>query len=52
MYNLFKIEGFIQRIETKDSTFNAFSGIDSLITSSAILSAVSGSVSLGAQTVF
>jgi hypothetical protein len=49
---LSKIEGYIQRIETKDSVLNAFGGNDSLITSSAILSAVSGSVSLGAQTVF
>jgi hypothetical protein len=52
MHNIFKFEGRIERIETHDSVFNAFGGSDSLVTSSAILSAVSGSVSLGAQTVF
>lgn len=53
MHNLFKFEGRINRIELSDAMLDALgSGTDSFITSSAILSSMTGSISLGAQTVF
>ncbi|WP_180000582.1 putative type VI secretion system effector [Acinetobacter sp. YH12239] len=53
MHNLFKFEGRINRIELSDAMLDALrSGTDSFITSSAILSGMTGSISLGAQTVF
>ncbi|WP_180000579.1 hypothetical protein [Acinetobacter sp. YH12239] len=53
MHNLFKFEGRINRIELSDAMLDALgSGTDSFIISSAILSSMTGSVSLGAQTVF
>ncbi|MEB6678121.1 putative type VI secretion system effector [Acinetobacter haemolyticus] len=53
MYDLAKFEGRIQRLEIYDDSLSAFgkSG-DAQITSSAILSGVSESVSLSAQTIF
>lgn len=53
MYDLLKIEGRIQRLEVYDDSLSAFGkSSDAQITSSAILSGVSESVSLSAQTIF
>ena len=53
MHNLFKFEGRIERLELSEAMLDALGGgTDNFITSSAILSGVTGSVSLGAQTVF
>jgi hypothetical protein len=50
---MFKFEGRIERIELSDAMLDALGGgTDKFITSSVILSGVTGSVSLGAQTVF
>lgn len=53
MNNLVKIEGRIQELEIHNGVLNTLGGAgDNLIKSSAILSTVAGSVSLGAQTFF
>ncbi|MEB6678122.1 putative type VI secretion system effector [Acinetobacter haemolyticus] len=53
MYDLLKIEGRINKLEIHEGTLNTLANTgDNQITSSAILSSVAESVSLGAQTVF
>ncbi len=53
LYDLVKFEGRIEALEIHNGVLNTFGGAgDNLIKSSAILSTVAGSVSLGAQTVF
>ncbi len=53
MYDLVKFEGRIEALEIHNGVLNTLGGAgDHLIKSSAILSTVAGSVSLGAQTVF
>lgn len=53
MYDLVKFEGRIEALEIHNGVLNTLGGAgDNLIKSSAILSTVAGSVSLGAQTVF
>lgn len=53
MHNLFKFEGCVARLEKSEAILEALGkGTDSFITSSAILSGMTGSISLGAQTLF
>ncbi|WP_436861348.1 putative type VI secretion system effector [Acinetobacter haemolyticus] len=53
MYDLVKFEGRINKLEIHEGTLNTLANTgDNQITSSAILSSVAESVSLGAQTVF
>ena len=53
MQNLAKFEGEIQELEVHNGILRTLgSGVDSLIKSSAILSTINGSVSLGSQTIF
>lgn len=53
MYNLVKFQGYIKKLEIHEGTLNTLSNVgDSQILSSAILSSIAESVSLGAQTVF
>ncbi|WP_180128917.1 MULTISPECIES: putative type VI secretion system effector [unclassified Acinetobacter] len=53
LYDLVKFEGRIEALEIHNGVLNTLGGAgDNLIKSSAILSTVAGSVSLGAQTVF
>ncbi|MEQ1420023.1 putative type VI secretion system effector [Acinetobacter indicus] len=53
LYDLLKFEGRIEALEIHNGVLNTLGGAgDNLIKSSAILSTVAGSVSLGAQTVF
>ena len=53
MHDLVKFEGRIEALEIHNGVLNTLGGAgDNLIKSSAILSTVAGSVSLGAQTVF
>lgn len=53
MYDLVKFEGRIEALEIHNGVLNTLGGAgDNLIKSSAILSTVAGSVSLGAQTLF
>lgn len=53
MYDLFRFEGNIQKLEVYEGKLNTLNNIgDSQISSSAILSTVAESVSLGAQTFF
>ncbi len=53
LYGLVKLEGRIEALEIHNGVLNTLGGVgDHLIKSSAILSTVAGSISLGAQTVF
>ena len=53
MYDLFRFEGYIQKLEVYEGKLNTLNNIgDSQISSSAILSTVAESVSLGTQTFF
>ncbi len=53
LYGLVKFEGRIEALEIHNGVLNTLGGVgDHLIKSSAILSTVAGSISLGAQTVF
>ena len=49
MYNLVKFQGYIKKLEIHEGTLNTLSNVgDSQILSSAILSSIAESVSLGA----